>query len=250
MAKQKTNDNVYIAIITVLTVVIIAGGAYFLFFQKKGDGEENTISGPTVADITDDTDATTFTKDTPLGQLECVKDQKPDADYCKIDSSKILNARKGTAYTLTELSKEDSQASDFEKLATIKIDEKDGKEAKITFNKEIVKRYYGIDNYSYTITVPFSRKAVSAKIAGFGQGVGDEYIFFLMEDGTIDMLSVYSMLNDKKYDPFVIKGVSDVTVILGGSSYGEYAGGHTNFAVRKDKTAYDLQTLLPNWGER
>ena len=250
MSTQHSNKP-YIITIIILLAIIVGGGIYFLFIQKKDESEskaaETTITPPAVADITDDEEATTFTKDTLLGKLECVKDQKPDADYCKIDSSKILNARKGSTYTLTELTKEDSLNSDFEKLAKIEIDKDDPKLAYITFDKDVVKRYYGIDGYSYKITVPFSRKAVSSKIAGFGQGVGDEYIFFIMEDGTIDMLRVYSMLHDKKYDPYVIKGVNKVASILGGNSYDEYTGGHTNFAIRSDSTAYDLASLLPSW---
>ena len=122
-------------------------------------------------------------------------------------------------YTLTELTKDDSLASDFEKLAKITIDKDDAKKAEIRFDEKIVKQYYGEAGLNYPIYVTFSREIVSTKIAGFGQAVGDEYIFFIMKDGTVDMLRVYSMLKDKKYDPYVIKGVSNVTAILGGSNY-------------------------------
>ena len=253
MSTQNSNNTPYIIIILILLAVILGGGTYFLFFQNRGNSSETTseekrIDPPAVADITDDEEATKYKKDTLLGELECVKDQKPDADYCLIEDGKILNPYKGFQYTLTELTKEDSLQSDFEKLAKIEIDKDDPKIARINFDKDMVKRYYDMDGLNFTITVPFSRKALSSKICGFGQGVGDEYIFFLMEDGTIDMLRVYSMLTDKKYDPYVIKGVKDVTAILGGSSYSEYSGGHTNYAVRSDKTAYDLMSLLPSWG--
>ena len=251
MGTQDSNNNkLLIGIIVVLVAIIIGGGSYFLFFKKDVEKkkEETSISAPTVADVTDDKDAETKERDTALGKLECVKDQLPDADYCKIDSSKIQNKRDGITYTLTELSKDDSLASDFEKLAKITIDSKDAKQVKIVFNKDVVERYYGTKNYGYTIDVTFDRDVTSTKIAGFGQGVGDEYIFFLMKDGTVDILQIATMLKDKNFNPHRIKGVENVEVILGGSSYSEYGGGHTNYAIRKDKTAYDLQTLLPSWG--
>ena len=209
---------------------------------------EATIETPPVADVTDDEKATIITKDTLLGKLECVKDQLPDADYCKINSSKIRNARAGVTYTLTELTKDDSLASDFEKLANITIDKNDAKEVKVTFNKDVVERYYGTKNYGYTISISFDRDIASTKIAGFGQGVGDEYIFFLMKDGTLDILRISSMLRDKNFNPYCIKGIDHIVAVLGGSSYDDHTGGHTNFAVRDDQTAYDLATLLPSWG--
>lgn len=246
----KQSNTPYIVTIAILILVIIGGGIYFLFFNKPNEiswSKDSTITPPPTANTDDDEKSETFTQNTPLGTLDCVKDQIPGADYCKIPNSKILNARKNFSYTLTELSESDSENSDFEKIAKIEIDKTDGKQARITFNKEVVDRYYDIKNYDYTITVPFSRKALSSKIAGFGQGVGDEYIFFLMEDGTIDMLRVYAILNDKNYNAHRIDGVKDVTTILGGSSYDEYSGGHTNYAIRKDQTAYDLVSLLPSW---
>ena len=253
MREQNSNNKVLVGIIFVLVAIIIGGGAYFLFFQKKDSGssekkDESSISTPAVADITNDTNAETSKKDTAVGKLDCVKDQKEGADYCKIDSANILNARSGITYTLTELTKDDSLASDFEKLAKITINKDDAKKAEIRFDEKVVEQYYGEKGLNYKIFVTFSREIVSTKIAGFGQAVGDEYVFFIMKDGTVDMLRVYSMLKDKKYDPRVISGVKDVTTILGGSSYSEIGGGHTNFAVRSDGKAYDLQTMLPSWG--
>ena len=177
-----------------------------------------------------------------LGELECVKDQKPDADYCKIDNSKILNAQKGSTYTLT------FNDGDFDKLAKVEIDKDDAKKATIRFDEKMVEQFYGEKGLNFPIYLYFSREIDSYKITGFGQGVGDEYIFFVLKDGNVAMVSVYTMLKDKKYDPYMVKGVKDITAIQGGSRYGEYGGGHTNYAVTSNKTAYDLQPLLPGWG--
>lgn len=244
MGTRKSNNNTpYIIAIVILTAVIIGGGIYFIFFNKSSStSSEKSYTPPETADITDDTDASTYTKDTLLGKLECVKDQKPNADYCKIESSKILNARKGITYTLTE------DITDFDNLAKVEINKDDAKKATVKFDEKIVEQFYNVKGLNYPIYLTFSREIASYKIAGFGQGVGDEYIFFIMKDGSVGMLSVYSVVKDKKYDPYYVKGVKDVTAIIDGSSYDEYTGGHTNFAVRKDQTAYDLQPLLPGWG--
>ena len=118
--------------------------------------------------------------------------------------------------------------------------------ATIRFDEKMVEQFYGEKGLNFPIYLTFSREIDSYKITGFGQGVGDEYIFFVLKDGNLAMVSVYTMLKDKNYNPYMVKGVKDITAVQGGSSYGEYGGGHTNFAVTKDKTAYDLQTLLPS----
>lgn len=244
MGTQNSNNKPYIIAIFILIAVIIGGGVYFIFFNKNNDSttsSENTYSAPETADITDDTDAGTYIKDTPLGKLDCVKDQKPDADYCKIENSKILNAKKGITYTLT------NDVDDFEKLAKVEIDKNDAKKATVKFNEKIVEQFYDVKGLNYPVYLTFSREIDSYKITGFGQGVGDEYIFFIMKDGSVGMLSVYSVVKDKKYDPYYVKGVKDVTTILEGASYDEYSGGHTNYAVTKNQTAYDLETLMPGW---
>lgn len=244
MGADKPNSKTgYIITIFILTLIIIGGGIYFIFFYKNyQEKTEYKPVTPDPADINDDTDATTYTKDTLFGKLTCIKDQKPDADYCKIDSDKILNAKKDVSYTLNE------HQSSFENLAKIEIDKDDAKKATIKFNEKIVEQFYGEKGLNFPIYINFSSEIDSYKIAGFGQGVGDEYIFFVMKNGNVGMLSVYSMLKNKKYDPAYVKGVKDVTAIVEGGSYNEYIGGHTNYAVRNDKTGYDLQTMLPGWG--
>lgn len=241
--EKPTNKTGYIITIFILTLIIIGGGIYFIFFYKNyQEKTEYKPVSPNTADITDDTDATTYTKDTLLGKLECVKDQKPGADYCKIDSSKILNAKKGVTYTLTE------NESSFDKLAKIEISKDEPNKATIRFDEKLVEQFYGKKGLNFPIYITFSSEISSYKIAGFGQGVGDEYIFFIMKNGDVGMLSVYSMLKNDKYDPVYVKGVKDVTAIIEGSNYDEGIGNHTNYAVRADKTGYDLQTLLPGWG--
>lgn len=240
MATPKSTSKPYVIIIFILTLIIIGGGIYFLFFYKNQT--EYRWTAPERANINDDTNADTYTKDTLLGKLECVKDQKPNADYCKINSNKILNAKKDIIYTWTE------NDGDFDKLAKIEIDKDNAKKATIRFDEKMVEQFYGEKGLNFPIYLTFSREIKSYKIAGFGQGVGDEYIFFIMEDGSVGMVSVYTMLKDKKYDPSYVKTVKDIVAIQGGSSYNGDFGGHTNFAITKNQTAYDLQTLLPSWG--
>lgn len=239
MATPNSTNRPYIITIFLLTLIIIGGGIYFMFFYKDESEYKHSLT-PDTADTTDDKDAETYTKDTLLGKLTCVKDQKPNADYCKIESSKIVNATKGFTYTLTD------NDEDLQKLAKIEIDKDDASKATIRFDEKMVERYYGEKGLNFPIYLTFSREIASYKIASFGQGVGNEYIFFVMKDGSVGMASVYTMLKDKNYNPYFVKGVSGVTAIVSGSSYGEYGGSHTNYAVKSDKTAYDLQTLLPS----
>ena len=142
---SSNNTKPYLFIIIILLLVIIGGGIYFFTQNNNSKSDDSHTINPTpTANTDDDENAETFEKDTLLGKLQCVKDQIPGADYCKIPNSKILNSRKDFSYTLTELSKEDSDSSDFEKLAKIEIDKNDGKQAKITFDKDVVDRYYDV----------------------------------------------------------------------------------------------------------
>jgi hypothetical protein len=241
MGTSSSNNKPYLITIIILLLVIIGGGVYFLFFNSNNNQVEHKHSlVPDTANTNDDKDATTYTKDTPLGKLECVKDQKPNADYCKIDSSSIINAQKGFTYTLTD------NDDDLQKFAKIEIDKDDNKKVTVTFDEKMVEHYYGEKGLNYPIYFTFSREVDSYKIASFGQGVGNEYIFFVMKDGNLAMVSVYTMLKDKNYDPHMMSNVKDVTDVVSGSSYGEYGGSHTDYAVTKNKMAYDLQPLLPS----
>ena len=225
MGTDKSTSKFYIAIIFILTAIIVGGGIYFIFFYKNDNNGYHRPLAPDTANTDDDDNATTYKKDTLLGELECVKDQKPDdkkIEIFKIDNSKILNAQKGSTYTLT------FNDGDFDKLAKVEIDKDDAKKATIRFDEKMVEQFYGEKGLNFPIYLYFSREIDSYKITGFGQGVGDEYIFFVLKDGIVAMVSVYTMLKDKKYDPYMVKGVKDITAIQGGSRYGEYGGGHTN----------------------
>lgn len=239
MGTANSNNKPYIFTIIILVLIIIGGGVYFLFFNNGNQVEHKHSLVPDTADTTDDKESTTYTKSTLLGELECVKDQKPSADYCKIDSSSIINAQKGFTYTLTD------NDADLQKLATIVIDKDDNKKVTVTFDEKMVEHYYGEKGLNYPIYFTFSREVESYKIASFGQGVGNEYIFFVMKDGYLGMVSVYTMLKDKNYNPYMMSNVKDVTAVVSGSSYGEYGGSHTNYAVTSNKMAYDLLPLLP-----
>ena len=232
------SNKPYIITIVILILIILGGGIYFLCFNNQDDHTHSLI--PDTADTTDDDNAETYTKDTLLGELECVKDQKPNADYCKIDNSKILNAQSGFTYTWTD------NDSGLQKLANIEINKDDDKKATIRFDEKMIQHFYNEKGLDYPIYLTFSREISSYKIASFGHGAGNEFIFFIMKDGNVSLVSVYSMLKDKKYDPYLLGNVKDITAIVSGTSYGDYGASHTYYAIRSDKTAYDIQTLLPS----
>ena len=98
------------------------------------------------------------------------------------------------------------------------------------------------------------------KKGGFGQAVGRETIFYVLEDGTVEYTPVYDDLqnnwndsdNSKKFNSYgKVKKIENISYLTGMNAlakYSEesYSGYYTTAAVRNDGSFYDLNEILFN----
>lgn len=135
----------------------------------------------------------------------------------------------------------------------------DGKNIDVTINWEKMKEvYFNINETStkkYTIT--FDKKVRNVYINGWGQGWGNETIFYLMEDGTIEYtpLSVKLLNNLTVLDSFSlssygkIPNVEDVVLIVGADyniKDSQYGGEIVILGIKANGEFYDLSKILDN----
>lgn len=109
----------------------------------------------------------------------------------------------------------------------------------------------GDNQYTNEIKVDdFNKKILQVKISGFGQAVGDEYIYYVMEDGTVEYTPIFNELKDNWNSGNALKkhttmsGVSEVSYISGADVVNGTTGHYTTIAVKKDGSFYDLQPIL------
>ena len=117
----------------------------------------------------------------------------------------------------------------------------------ISITPDVVKNSYNginISNSSYTVN--FNKKIVDIYVDGYGQSIGYETIFFLMEDGTVEYIPFYYACNNNSFKTVKLDGVENIIRFVSGSASPVEPGGgyHTILAQKQDGTFYDLSLIL------
>lgn len=128
----------------------------------------------------------------------------------------------------------------------------DQKSVRINIQSYAIKNIYQLNISDFTKVIKFDKKVLQIFFGGFGQAVGDEYIFFLMEDGTVEYvpfyeeLSKWSSLSDseKMNSHGAVTGVDNVVGLYGLTVDSEYSGYNSVGAARKDGTFYNLFEII------
>lgn len=119
----------------------------------------------------------------------------------------------------------------------------------LTINWDRVKEYYPNLNITKTDLEEFTDLGLSGKptdllLTGFGQAVGEETLFFIMEDGTIEYIPLAKAIQENKIKSYgKLPNVSNVIKFYDGSSCPAegYTGcGHQSLAQRADGNYYEL----------
>jgi len=123
----------------------------------------------------------------------------------------------------------------------------DQKSVSIDIYKEVIDSYFNIDiDSDKSIVTSFDSRLINVFIGYFGQGVGQEYLLFLLEDGTLEYIPIYKevLSNGTFKSHGKIVGISDVIgfvyLTVDKNSSGYYSVG----AVRSDGTVYDLMEFI------
>lgn len=94
-------------------------------------------------------------------------------------------------------------------------------------------------------TIKTSKNIQEVYSAGIGQGLSDSYMFFLLEDGTIEYLNIYkAIVETKDFTVNKIAGIKDVVKFYQVDCYDEMSGGVTVLAQRNDGKFYDLKEYI------
>ena len=130
----------------------------------------------------------------------------------------------------------------------------DQKSVRINIESYAIKNIYQLNIDDFSKVINFDKKVLQILFGGFGQAVGAEYIFFLMEDGTIEYIPFYgelnkwsSLSNDEKMNSHgAINGVTDVIGLYRLSIDNEFSGYFSVGATRKDGSFYNLFEFFKN----
>ena len=162
-----------------------------------------------------------------------------------LENGKCLNARENVKYT-------PNRTAEFYGLTAYIKD--NGKTVGFNVNGNLIKDKYpevNITEYKeYSIT-NFSKKVVNVYIEGMGQGVGNEVLYFLMEDGTVEYMPIHKALKAKEFKSYgKIENVSNIIDITTGMAQanidgtGEGPGWNTVFAINNEGNYYDIGAIV------
>jgi len=119
----------------------------------------------------------------------------------------------------------------------------------LTLNWDLIKTFYPNLNITKSGTEEFTDLGLSGKptdllLTGFGQAVGDETLFFIMADGTIEYIPLAKAIQENNIKSYgKLPNVSNVIKFYDGSSCPAegYTGcGHQALAQRADGNYYEL----------
>lgn len=125
----------------------------------------------------------------------------------------------------------------------------DGKTVKLFIDAQTIKNVYDIDilisGEKYMKTITFDKNVKQVFLGGYGHAVGQEILFFVMDDGTVKSVPFYGQL--RKIDEGeifnnieTIEGVTNVVYLYNLTVEKDGHGYYSVGAARKDGTFYDI----------
>lgn len=172
-----------------------------------------------------------------------------EADQAKDQSKSVAN----TTFKLAALDRTKALIGDAENIygapsqsTLFGYSSYDGNTVTLSFCSEDLEYYYPdvvAPSCEDEQTITFSQGVIDVFTGGFGQSVGGEVVFFLLEDGTVEFMPLHDALLNDRYESYgKVEGVENVVRLTTvGVNYQNYIGGHvTTIAIRADGSFYDL----------
>ena len=240
----------WIIVIIIIAMIVTFGSGLIvgkLLYEGKNK-KSNTVIDNTNTETNTNTEPTT--PDKPLETF----------DLANFDSTKIINKGENEAYE----SKVNGVSSNLvlnkdiqTELIGTKISD-DKRSVTVTINwanlKEIYFQLNGTTTSEYSIS--FDKNVREVYVSGWGQGWGQETIFYLMEDGTIEYTPISSKVITNlagSIESFVLKSygavpnVEGVVILAMGNVYptnSPYGGGMALLGIKSTGDFYDLSSIL------
>lgn len=234
--------NIYIVILMMTTIIAACCAIYFCInpISKNEVVSDENNNEITFYDTKDDTTNSTNTEDTINSNTKVEEDV---AIRTEIDISKCLNAQENMVYNAYR-----SASSTYCSCYLVSSDL-----VEVMFDKiDELKQNYGIDNIDVTAGTRLkisnfnNKKVVDVYIYGMGQAIGQEIIYFLMEDGTVEYMPIRKALANNDIRSYgKINVLSNIIEIVEGSANSVNGPGYyTPFAITKDGSCYELSPLV------
>lgn len=208
---------IIVAGLTTIAAVVFAA----LYFNKPTTEHATDNTKPVVAEIDEDKEQNQPSADTTF-------------KLTALDRTKALSGDSGNIYRAP------SQSTLFGYSSY------DGNTAMLSFCSEDLEYYYPdviAPSCEDEQTITFSQGVIDVFTGSFGQAVGGEVVFFLLEDGTVEFMPLHDALYNDRYESYgKVEGVENVVRFTTvGVNYQDYIGGHvTTIAIRADGAFYDL----------
>lgn len=244
--------NIYIIILTLTTIIAACFALYFGINPTVGSSnlkEENDIVSNKAGNLNTINDNTNYDKiisnNTNDNANDTTNEKYTSTLRVDINTKKCLNSKENYEYNVYR--------SDNNSLLGISCII-DNDLVKIMFSDfDKIKANYGIDvpsnlNSGNYITIDnfSSKKVVDIYIKSMGNAIGNEVIFFLMENGTVEYMPVRKALlnnNIRSYGK-IEKLVNIVEIVDGRVNAVNGPGYITPFAITEDGSYYELYTLV------
>ena len=242
MEKEKKEKKSNWLLVTILIVALLASfafGGLAVGLIKSPKGETNTTANKNENETVETKETTSTT------------------EFAALDFDKCINSD-GFNYTSTT-------GGDLSSLG-IKIEVHE-KTVEIRYFPKSIKENYGSALNHYGITIPdvpyiklektFDKKVTEVYLASNGQGLGEEIIFYLMEDGTVQYTPVFKDMtsdnwkdsdDNKKLNSYgtisTVEGVVGLSEAIASPKNSETGNHNTTLARKADGSFYDLRVAV------
>ena len=157
----------------------------------------------------------------------------------KFDEDKVINHK-------------DMDYKMYETLLSMQVSTEGENKATISFDKSKIYTDFGVENNANikdSYDIEFDNEIADIFIGGIGQDSSGTFVFFLMEDGTVQYIEVYKALQNNDFSPKKANDVNNIIKFKNVSAATKEAntsGIVTVLAMKKDGTFYDMSKVINN----
>ena len=252
---ENKRKNVYITIFALTTIIASCLALYF-YIDKNKDIDELSSRLEEKQKVIDDQDVK-IKEDTETKENK-KKDENSDiSSESKVETQKNINLRAIVDYSKCLNVQRNSDFCTYRRyndsFTSVGVTITNPNLVSISYNPIKLADLYQISNDENTsknyveVSIPFpNQKVIDIYIMGFGQAIGYETIFFLMEDGSVEYLPIRYAFKNKKFESYgKIEGIKDVIKIENFSvGYKNGGGWIAIFGITSEGSYYDISEVL------
>lgn len=240
--EEKKKSNAGLIILVVILLLACVGMGAFIFINK-----DKLTSNETTSKIEE-------------GNKEDSEEKELKTfDIAQFDGTKVINGNGEVNYASSA-----KEATNSEKKASLNGPDVEFLKAELQSDAKSVvatvnwaEMYYDRESKNYTYTISnFDSKIRKVYASGWGQAMGSDTIFYLMENGTVEYTPITSKIVKASVDSAdsvqlksygKIQNVEDVVMIatVSASPANSQVGGHVALiGIKADGTFYDISKIL------